>query len=270
MTGDLRKANYAEILEWVFRRHHRAGSTNVEFTNSDIRTAAAQLRMALPRNPPDVIYSARYRLGLPDSVQNDAPAGMGWIIRGAGVGRYRIVAVPSELLDVRPSQTLAEVKIPDATPGVIAKYALNDEQALLARIRYNRMLDIFSGVACYSLQSHLKTSVVGIGQVEVDEVYVGVSKAGVHFVFPVEAKGENERLGVVQIEQDIALCAAKFPNLVCRPIGAQFMAGREVIALFEFEGGGEVPRVMEERHYRLVPPDQVTAADLERYRATTG
>ena len=41
-------------------------------------------------------------------------------------------------------------------------------------------------------------------------------------------------MSAVQIEQDIALCAEKFPALICRPLAAQFMAG-EVIALFEFE-----------------------------------
>jgi hypothetical protein len=29
-----------------------------------------------------------------------------------------------------PSPILAETKVPDATPGLIAMYALNDEQAL--------------------------------------------------------------------------------------------------------------------------------------------
>jgi hypothetical protein len=37
--------------------------------------------------------------------------------------------------------------------------------------------------------------------------------------------------------------------------------------MFEFEAGPEVPRVADERHYRLVPGDQVTSADLARYRA---
>lgn len=32
------------------------------------------------------------------------------------------------------------VKVPDSTPGLIVKYALSDEQALLAKARYNRRL----------------------------------------------------------------------------------------------------------------------------------
>ncbi|HLI09294.1 MAG TPA: hypothetical protein VKV40_22220 [Ktedonobacteraceae bacterium] len=61
---------------------------------------------------------------------------------------------------------MAETKIPDSTPGLIAMYALGDEQALLAKLRYNRLIDIFTEVTCYSLQSHLRTTVPSIGQVE--------------------------------------------------------------------------------------------------------
>lgn len=43
---------------------------------------------------------------------------------------------------------LRTIRLPDSTPGVIAKYAMFDEQALLARLRYNRLLDIFTGLAC--------------------------------------------------------------------------------------------------------------------------
>src|SRR5947199_1254717 len=101
---------------------------------------------------------------------------------------------------------------------MITKYALSDEQALLAKLRYNRLIDIFTGVACYSLQSHLRTTVPNMGQVETDEIYIGVDRRGAHFVFPVQAKGGNDTLSIVQIEQDFALCAAKFPALICRRV----------------------------------------------------
>ncbi len=40
----------------------------------------------------------------------------------------------------------------------------------------------------------------------------------------------------------------------------------DLIALFEFEQDGEDVKIASERHYRLVPPDGVSAADLLRYR----
>jgi hypothetical protein len=72
-------------------------------------------------------------------------------------------------------------------------------------------------------------------------------------------------MSIVQIEQDIALCAEKFPSLVCRAIGAQFIRNGN-IALFEFERTDQGIRVISERHYQLVAPDKVTPEILKTYR----
>jgi len=149
---------------------------------------------------------------------------------------------------------------------MIEKYALTDEQSLLAKLRYNRLVDIFTGVTCYSLQSHLRTSLPGLGQIETDEVYVGLDRRGAHYVFPVQAKAGRDRLGIVQTMQDFAMCAAKFPDLICKPIASQFVAG-DLIALFEFEQRDGQIRVAQEKHYRLVPPEDVDAEDLGAYRS---
>jgi hypothetical protein len=161
---------------------------------------------------------------------------------------------------------MCETKVPDSTPGIVARYALSDEQGLLARLRYNRLIDIFTGVTCYSLQNHLRTTVPTMGQVETDELYVGVDRRGAHYVFPVQAKGSQDRLSIVQIEQDYALCIYKFPSLICRPIAAQFMEG-DLIALFAFEQDEKGLVISCEKHYRLVPPEEVTGTDLEAYQA---
>ena len=131
-----------------------------------------------------------------------------------------------------PNRELATIEIPDSTPEIVGAYALNDEQALLARLRYNRLIDVFLGVTAYSLQNHLRTSVVNIGQIEIDEVYVGIDRHGAQYVIPVQAKGGKDQLSVVQTKQDLAFCAEKFPDLICRSVSAQFMDD-ERMALFE-------------------------------------
>jgi hypothetical protein len=161
---------------------------------------------------------------------------------------------------------LVETKIPDATPGVIRRYALGDEQALLARLRYNRLVDIFTGLTCYSLQNHLRTTAPGVGQAEIDEVYLGLDKRGAHYVLPVQAKGGSDKIGIVQIEQDLAVCAAKFPKLICRSLAAQFMAD-ETIAMFEFASTDQGVRVAAERHYRLARPEELSMEELQSYQA---
>ena len=70
---------------------------------------------------------------------------------------------------------------------------MSDEQALLAKVRYNRLIDVFLGVAAYSLQNHLRTTVSDVGQLEIDEIYVGVDRQGRQYVMPVQAKGGSDR-----------------------------------------------------------------------------
>jgi hypothetical protein len=257
---------YAAIIEKIFRDKFQADMRVIDFEREEIVRVGQQLGINLPKTLADVVYSFRFRAAMPESIQNVAPEGESWVIRLAGRGKYRFTLTVNRPL--LPNENLTATKIPDATPGIVAKYALSDEQALLAKVRYARLLDIFTGVSCYSLQNHLRTTVPNIGQVETDEVYVGVDKKGVHYVFPLQAKGGNDKLSIVQTEQDFALCADKFPALVCRPIAAQFMRD-EVIALFEFEEDENGIGVAAERHYKLVPQEEVTEVDLENYRNRT-
>lgn len=260
------KNRYTQLIEAIFFRHYSKGITEFEFERTELVEWAENLKITLPKNLGDVVYSFRYRTPLPRSIQKEAPSGKHWLILPAGRARYRFTL--SGLLQIVPNPGLAVTKIPDATPGLITKYSLTDEQALLAKLRYNRLIDIFSGTTCYSLQNHLRTSVKGLGQIETDEVYVGIDRRGVHHVYPVQAKGGSDKMSVVQIRQDLAMCAEKFENLICRPIAAQFMTEDE-IALFELVEEEGTVKVAAEKHYRLVPPDKLSAEDLERYARLT-
>jgi hypothetical protein len=94
---------------------------------------------------------------------------------------------------------------------------------------------------------------------------VGIDRRGAQYVFPVQAKGGTDKLNIVQIEQDFAVCAQKFPDLICRAIAAQFMEDA-VIVLFSFEISEDGVALTDEKHYRLVDPDEVSAEDLQAYR----
>lgn len=253
---------YTKILESIFAKHFKKGMTEIEFEQTEFSQAADELGITLPKNLGDVLYSFRYRTLLPKSITSKAPKGYEWIIRPAGKGKYKLVIVGQA--NIAPSSILAETKIPDATPGVIAKYSMNDEQSLLAKLRYNRLVDIFTGLTCYSLQSHLRTTLRDGSQVETDEIYVALDKRGAHYVLPVQAKGRKDKVGVVQIEQDFELCALKFPTLLCRAIAAQ-MIEDNLISLFEFEQTNEGIKVSSEKHYRLVKPNDLSPEELQSY-----
>ena len=259
-----RKANrYTAIIEKIFFSKYEKGMREVPFERQEMETFAAKLKVKLPKNLGDLVYSFRYRALLPKTITSLAGEQEIWVIRPTGRSKYTFALVKNT--PILPNENMAITKVPDATPGIVAKYAFNDEQALLAKVRYNRLVDIFSGVTCYSLQNHLRTTVPEMGQVETDEIYVGVDKKGAHYAFPIQAKGGKDKLSIVQIEQDFAVCATKFPLLVCRPIAAQFMDGG-VIALFEFESGENGVTISSEKHYQLVAPKEVTDADLANYR----
>ncbi len=254
---------YTQILEKIFFAHYKKGDSSVAFSRNEIESTAAEFGIKLPKNIGDLIYTFRFRSELPVSIREVAPTGREWVIKLSGKAHYRFVAEKAWI--IAPNENLIRIKVPDATPGIIALYALTDEQALLALVRYNRLVDIFTGVASYSLQNHLRTTVAEIGQVEVDEIYVGLDRRGAHFVFPMQAKGGRDRMSSVQIEQDIALCAEKFPKVICRALGAQFLQDGG-IAMMEFAKTDDGIKLVSERHYQLVPKDALTDADIERYR----
>jgi len=240
---------YQAIIERVFRDHYASNVTEFEFTRDEFVAIAVSLKIALPKNPGDVIYSFRYRYELPEAVRKTAAKGLEWIIEGAGRARYRFKQV--RLNRIVPREELITIKVPDSTPEIIA------------------VVDVFLGITAYSLQNHLRTTVKNVGQIEIDEIYVGLDRHGRQFVVPVQAKGGSDKHGVVQTQQDILCCAEKFPNLICRAVSAQFMT-EERIALFELTVKSGDIKVVDERHYQLVPASSISSEDLQQYasRAT--
>ena len=188
---------YKTLIENIFFSQWLGGIDAFEFERIAIEETASKLNIELPKNIGDVIYSFRHRSALPEKILATQPSGREWVIEGAGIGRYRFKLVNATR--IRPNEALLAINIPDSTPELIRSYALDDEQALLAIIRYNRLIDTFLGLTTYSLQNHLRTTVNNIGQIEIDELYVGLDKYGCHYIIPVQAKGGRDQLGVVQI-----------------------------------------------------------------------
>jgi hypothetical protein len=253
---------YKALIEKIFLDRYQDGVTQIPFARVDLETAAEALGLVLPKNLGDVVYSMRYRTTMPEALLFRQPTGMEWIIKGAGRALYAFKLV--KINRITPNPQLAVIKLPDATPEIVTAYALSDEQALLAKVRYNRLIDIFLGIACFSLQNHLRTTVRGVGQIEIDEIYVGVDRHGRQYVIPVQAKGGTDQLSVVQTEQDLACCAEKFPDLICRSVSAQFIAD-DLIAMFELIVEDDEVKIIDEKHYRLSSVEAITAADLAVY-----
>jgi hypothetical protein len=256
---------YVQIIEAVFRRYWKKGKTEFSFERDELEQVCKELKIERPKNLGDVIYTFRYRRPLPSSILETQPVDRGWLILGDGDARYRFRL--NKLTHIRPTNGLLVRKIPDATPEIIAQYALTDEQALLAKVRYNRLIDIFLGIAAYSLQNHLRTKIPNYGQIEIDELYVGLDSRGAQYIVPVQAKGGTDVLGAIQTIQDLTFCHTeeRYRDCIARAVSAQFLAD-DTIALFETTFDGDEVSIVRERHYKLTESEAIGAADLKVYR----
>ena len=185
------------------------------------------------------------------------------MIVGKGKAKYAFAKL-SESPIVKIPTDLYCVSLPDATPEIVLEYAGSDEQGILARLRYNRMLDIFLGITCYHLQNHLRTSVKNKGQVEIDDLYVGLNSGGKQFVVPIEAKSATDHLSKTQIQQAVDFAQERYPKLILRPVGIQELKDDSLI-LIEFASGSHPDeiKIVEMRRYKLVPISEVPLDELQ-------
>ena len=257
-------SKYEQVIERVFQNNFKPGAVRVRFTREELVDAHDDLGLPRTKNIGDIPYSFRFRRELPVSILETAPEGSEWIIVGTGIAEYQFrLSMPGKIL---PTIHYYPIKVPDATPEIVRQYAPGtDEQALLTRVRYNRLVDIFTGLTCYSIQNHLRTTVTSIGQVEVDEIYVGLNKRGTHFVLPCQAKSQGDRFGIVQVLQDFALCADRYPYAICRPIALQFVAENNVAVLeLAVRDEDEILKlnIVDEKQYVFVPRSEISEDDL--------
>src|SRR5699024_325122 len=243
---------------------YEEGMKLVPFRREELAETSIKLGFRPPKNLGDIVYSFRHRTALPKSIIATEPEGLSWIIRTTSSAEY-VFALTKSSSRIIPSEGLVLTKIPDAVPSIVVQHALDDEQALLTLIRYNRLIDTFLGVSAYSLQNHLRTTIGNGVQVETDELYAGVDRNGVQYVIPVQAKGGKDEIGIIQIEQDLMLCQEKFPDLIPRQIAAQFL-DRKTVAMFELGIQDELLVKLRESHYRLVPASEITSDDLALYQ----
>lgn len=268
---------YIKVMKELFDRHSAKTVDEFAWSRSEIKEICGALSVKEPKNLGDNIYSIRHgRESLPEEILKLARL-RHWLLLPNGKGKYKFVKAKNG--PFAPDKTLRAIKVPNSTPQIVERYALGDEQAVLARIRYNRLIDLFLGIAAFPLQSHLRTTVEHFArsQIETDELYVGVDKFGVQYVVPVQAKGRDEIIGAVQAIQDIYCCGERFPHLVCKAIAAQTIdisktdSGTDIytIALMELaidvDSAYDVSKV-QERHFRLVEHTEITPADLDEYK----
>lgn len=277
-----RSTLYADVITRVFKKRYTKDIRRFEFSRKDLEQTMRDMGLEIAgdektvaKNIGDIIYSFRFRRNFPDAILKTAPTGKLWIILGCGDARYefRLITEPKIAMD----DSLQVSRIHDATPEIVRRFSLGDEQAALARIRYNRLVDLFCRCVAFSLQNHLRTKVDGIGQIEIDELYVGANRQGEHFVIPLQAKTAKDRIGVSQLLQDLEYCRTVHPDFRPRALAAHMVKRTidgletEVIAMFEFAcqltDNDVIINKLNERHFALLPSERITKQDFVQARA---
>jgi len=222
---------YDEVLLEVFLRHYKKGATYLKFKKDELANICAKHGIVV-RNIPDIIYTYRARRLLPEQILSTGH----WAIEPAGRGTYgfRLLSNPPhfEIL----FKDYAPVDIYNAIPEVVEGLLRQDEQSLLTRVLYNRLIDIFSGLTCFHIQNHYRSFVAGMGEVELDALYVGVDKTGSLFIIPIEAKSqkESEFIGRIQVSQMAKLVRQDFHDLKRRILAVKALPD-ETITVVEFD-----------------------------------
>jgi len=135
----------------MFNNHYQEGIDHFELTREAISQVCENLNLNPPKNLGDVLYSYRFRRPLPQEILDTEPSGLEWIVESVGKGKYRFVL--STVNRITPNQNLISIKVPEATPEIIMRYYSGDEQSLLTKIRYNRLIDVFLGITEQPMRS---------------------------------------------------------------------------------------------------------------------
>lgn len=249
MPVDEKLSEYDKVITKIFFKKFNKSLRELEFTKDELVDAMKELAINV-RNVPDVIYTYRSRAVLPKSILEKG----NWIIKPKGKGKFSFVkSKRSPFVDIQVDSV--PIEIPNALPEIVEKHASADEQALLSSIRYNRLVDIFTEITCFHLQSHIRTTVKGEGQIEVDDLYVGIDAEGTEYVLPLEAKSPDDRdkLGWIQVSNMVKYATQNFPSLRCRAIAAKPARANE-IHLVEFSNNTDHEEIgiVQERRYKLI------------------
>lgn len=191
---------YEDTIVQVFENKLDDGYNTEEeipFDREDLQRAMDELDINV-RNVPDIPYAYRSRRSLPDQIEQYGYNAiiLDDTIEGADATylftkREQLIHIPNTV-DGRHQTSVADL------PEPVRNYIGKDEQGVLTQVRYTGLLDDFTGLNAYHLQSHMRMR-VNNREAELDDLYVGVDEEGNHHALAVEAKGVGETLNKNQL-----------------------------------------------------------------------
>lgn len=246
---------YVPVLLYIFKQKYTPNVDAIEFTLADVDEACNQLGVSAA-NRPDLIYRMKSRTAIPEEIQN-----LGFrVIRPIGRGKYVLEKAESTLIEF--PETAFEALI-DQTPPVVRRLLGDDlgsidEQGLLAIVRYNDLIAHFLKARVYHLKGHVRKSVAGVGQAEVDDVHIALPLDADEpiTIVPVEAKAKDEPVNRAQIAMQILYAREAFPGYPIRPLTIKLFPDGEILFMeFADEARPATLTPIACARYRLVTPE---------------
>lgn len=249
-------AYFPRLLEHAFFKHFRPGLDSFFVERNKLQALCNPLGLELPANLSDWIGAFRDYHAITPRIAKTAPANRRWVVRASGRNRCRFTLAP--LPSIRPSSNLLQIEIPDVTPDAVNQCCPQDESGLLIRLQYNGLVTTFVGITCSRFQElHSQ------GHRQTADVYLALDHFGNRYVFPVQATSAKHGHRVVDIRRTSDLIAKRFPNHICRVLGAQFLS-EDAISIYEFMESEHGLAVCKQAAYRLLSP----SSDLTRRKGS--
>lgn len=260
---------YTPGLLAVFRRKivEDPDAPRIEFTLKELREELDGLGLHAA-NLPDLIYRMGSRTRLPDEIQD---RGFRILIK-TGRGAYALLAGQSTLIDL--PEVGEVVTVLNRTPLPVQlllgdEPGALDEQGMLSVVRYNDLITHFLRAQTFHLKAHIRKSVPGLGQAEVDDLHLAVESSGAGqyrlAIVPVEAKARNDPVNRAQIASQIRFAQHEYPGLAVRPVAIKLF-GDGTLLFMEFNATTQPNELLLQRfaHYRLRPtlPSSAEATQL--------
>lgn len=239
---------YGNLVAYVFLESYMRGKESISFGRDKLKIAALRLNMPVPENLADVTFAFRNRTPLPHIISRTAPNGFEWRIELAGRAKYEFVL--RAINNLEANLDLAGVELQDATPIFLKEMIVGPAARIDTLIKNNGLISKFLNTEAEHVQSHLRSTVAGTGQIEIGSLFSECSKATTRTIVPVHLQTEPGPINTTKVQQNMRYAASKHPDMQCRALVAQMVA-HETLVLFEIGYDDKMFSVLKEQKYLL-------------------
>lgn len=248
-------SKYEDTIITVFENKLESGYSTEEdipFDREDLRSALDELDINV-RNVPDIPYAYRSRRKLPGEIGKHGYNAIILDDSREGADATYLFTKKKQLIPI--PDTVDEVKYTskEELPKLVRPYIQEGEQAVLTQIRYAGLINDFTGLRTYHLQSHARMR-VNNREAELDDLYIGVDGNGEHHAIAVEAKGKQETLNKNQLIRNTRGIEQKeyYPDSVFTLAVKLDENGHFYLFEFEIQEGTEGFSVEKERVWKYI------------------